>query len=121
MLILSSAGDSFFQLLFMLVVFVGILALTYYVTKWIAGYQKVQGLNKNLEIIESIRITNNKFVQIVRAGENRYFLIAIGKEEVNLLGELSSEDLKEISDQNIEDLKPPIDFKSILDKVKKNS
>ena len=121
MLILSSAGDSFFQLLVMLIVFVGILALTYYVTKWIAGYQKVQGLNKNLEIVEAIRITNNKFVQIVRAGENRYFVIAVGKDEVNLLGELSSEDLKEISSQDTEDLKPPVDFKTILDKLKKNS
>ena len=88
MLILLSAADSFFQLIFVLIIFIGVLALTYYVTKWIAGYQKTQGLNKNLEIVEAIRITNNKYVQIVRAGEDKYFVIAIGKEEVTLLGEL---------------------------------
>ncbi|MBO6127422.1 MAG: flagellar biosynthetic protein FliO [Pseudobutyrivibrio sp.] len=116
MVLLSSAGESFFQLIFALVVFVGILALTAFVTKWIAGYQKTQGLNRNLEIIEAIRLSNNKYIQIIRAGEDKYFVIAIGKDEVTLLGELSSSQLKEIEvgDNSIQS---PIDFKSILEKL----
>ncbi|MBE5916117.1 MAG: hypothetical protein E7273_04670 [Pseudobutyrivibrio ruminis] len=116
--LLSSAGESFFQLIFALVVFVGILALTAFVTKWIAGYQKTQGLNRNLEIIEAIRLSNNKYIQIIRAGEDKYFVIAIGKDEVTLLGELSSSQLKEIEvgDNSIQG---SIDFKSILEKLTK--
>ena len=121
MLILSSAADSFFQLIFVLVIFIGVLALTYYVTKWIAGYQKTQGYNKNLEIIEAIRITNNKYVQIVRAGEDRFFVIAVGKEEVTLLGELTSSELRMLSEEEKVAGLPPMDFKSVLDKIKKKS
>ena len=118
MVLLSSAGESFFQLIFALVVFVGVLALTAFVTKWIAGYQKTQGLNRNLEIIEAIRLSNNKYIQIIRAGEDKYFVIAIGKDEVTLLGELSSSQLKEIEvgDNSIQG---SIDFKSILEKLTK--
>lgn len=121
MLILLSAADSFFQLIFVLIIFIGVLALTYYVTKWIAGYQKTQGLNKNLEIVEAIRITNNKYVQIVRAGEDKYFVIAIGKEEVTLLGELTASELKFLSEEEKSSVNPPVDFKTILDKLKKKS
>ena len=94
MILLSSAGESFFQLVFALFVFVGVLALTAFVTKWIAGYQKTVGANKNLEIIEAIRLSNNKSVQIIRAGVDKYFVVATGKDEVTLLGELSSSQLR---------------------------
>ena len=119
MLLLSSAGESFFQLIFILIVFVGILALTYYVTKWIAGYQKMQGFNKNLEIIEAIKISSNKYVQIIRAGSDRYFVIALGKDEVVPLGEISSDQLKEIEEGVSSVNMAPIDFKSVLDKISK--
>lgn len=118
MLFLSSAGESFFQLIFVLIVFVGVLAVTYYVTKWIAGYQKTQGFNKNLEIIEAIKISSNKYVQIIRAGQDRYFVIAIGKDEVVPLGEISSDQLKEIEEGEVNPV-APIDFKSVLDKFSK--
>ena len=121
MLFLSAVGESIFQLIFALVVFVGVLALTAFVTKWIAGYQKSQGLNRNLEIVEGIRLATNKYVQIIRAGEDRYFVIAVGKDEVTLLGELSSSELKEL-DTTDTSVQMPVDFKSILDNLsrKKN-
>ena len=117
MILLSAAGESFFQLIFALFVFAGVLALTAFVTKWIAGYQKTVGANKNLEIVEAIRLSNNKFVQIIRAGEDKYFVVATGKDEVTLLGELSSSQLKEL-DEPVESVQA-IDFKTILDKLSK--
>jgi flagellar protein FliO/FliZ len=120
MIVLSSAGESFLQLIVVLIIFVGVLALTTYVTKWIAGYQKTQGLNRNLEVVEAIRLTNNKFVEIVRAGENRYFVVACGKEEVTLLGEISGDELKEIDQSQIVTTPQiPVDFKSVLEKLSK--
>lgn len=62
--------------------------LTYYITKWIAGYQKTQTVNRNFEIIETLKISNNKFLQIVRVGKDNYYVIAIGKDEVHFLGSL---------------------------------
>ena len=118
MLFLTSTGESFFQLLFVLFVFVGIIAMTYFVTRWIAGYQKTQGQCHNLEIMEAIRLTNNKYVQIIRAGEDRYFVVAVGKDEVTLLGELSSSELKDFGEQQNQ-LLPNMDFKSVMNKVLK--
>jgi flagellar protein FliO/FliZ len=117
MLFLSAVGESIFQLIFALVVFVGVLAITAFVTKWIAGYQKTLGSNRNLEIVEAIRITNNKYVQIIRAGEDKYFVVAIGKDEVTLLGELSSSELKEYESDDLIAKRGALDFKSILEKT----
>ncbi len=118
MIFLTSTGENFFQLLFVLFVFVGIIALTYYVTRWIAGYQKTQGKCRNLQVVEAIRVANNKYVQIIRAGEDRFFVIAVGKDNITLIGELSSSELKEIGEQQNE-LLPPVDFKSIMNKMLK--
>lgn len=119
MLTLSSAGESIFQLIFVLFVFVGVLALTTFVTKWLASYQKNQGLNRNLEVIEGIRLSNNKFVEIVRAGENRYFVVACGKDEVTLLGEIDPSELKEIDESAVATQPMQLDFKSVLEKFSK--
>ena len=78
----------------LLVVFVLILVLTYYTTKWIASYQKGHSYNKNLKIIETLRLTTNKYIQIVEAGDV-YLVIAIGKDEVTFLTQLTKEQLKE--------------------------
>ena len=52
MILLSSAGGSIWQLIVVLFIFVAVLGVTYYITKWIAGYQKQQVTGKNLEIVE---------------------------------------------------------------------
>jgi flagellar protein FliO/FliZ len=88
-----SGFGSFLQLIGVLLVFVFVLALTYFTTKWIANYQKGQTHNKNLRIVETIRVTNNKYIQLVEAGEE-YLVIAIGKDEIRLLTKLSEEQLK---------------------------
>ncbi|MCR4694218.1 MAG: flagellar biosynthetic protein FliO [Pseudobutyrivibrio sp.] len=120
MFLASSSVESFFQLIFILIVFVGILFVTYYVTRWIAGYQKAQNVNNNLEIIETIKLTNGKYVQLIRAGIDTFFVIAIGKDEITMLGELSLDQLKEL--KTADEVLPfsnQIDFKSILEKVSK--
>lgn len=70
MILLSSALGSFIQLLgSLLIIFFFVLAITYFTTKWIGNYQKTNFANKNLQIVESIRVGNNKFIAIVKAGE----------------------------------------------------
>ena len=96
-MVLLSAGTSgvgsFMQLVGVLLIFVFVLALTYLTTRWIANYQKVQGEHKNLRVLETIRIANNKYVQLVEAGEE-YLVIAVGKDEAHLLTVLTREQFK---------------------------
>ncbi len=96
-MILLNAGTSglgsFMQLIGVLLIFVFVLVITYFTTKWIANYQKVQSGHKNLRLLETIRIANNKYVQLIEAGEE-YLVIAVGKEEAHLLARLTREQLR---------------------------
>ena len=93
----ASSFDSFIQLLGVLLIFIFVLGLTYVTTRWVAGYQKAHSFNRNLRVIETLRLTTNKYIQIVEAGDE-YLVIALGKDEVRLLTKLTEEQLKEIKD-----------------------
>ncbi len=86
-------ASSYAQLITLLIVFVVILGVTAWVTKWLANYQKVQNIDANIEIVETVRITANKFIQLVRVGQ-KYMVIAVCKDTVTMLGEVPEEQLK---------------------------
>ncbi len=114
-MLLSVAGemDGYVQFLTVLLLFVFVLAITYVVTRWIAGYQKNRAGSGNLEIIETCRVASNKYIQIVRAGE-KYLVIAVGKDEVHMLSELSAVEL-----EPGEEGRQTVTFADILEKVKR--
>ncbi len=89
---LLSTLDSFFQMLTLLFIFVVVLALTYFTTRFIAGYQKGKGLERNIEVIETYKVTSNKYIQIIRTGD-KYFAVGIGKDEIHMLTEIDPEQL----------------------------
>lgn len=84
---------SYAQFITVLVIFVLVLGVTAWVTRWMASYQKLQNANCNIEIIETARITNNKYIQLVRVGDT-YMAIAVCKDTVTMLGEVPAEQLK---------------------------
>ncbi len=90
---LTSTGESFFQLIVVLIIFVGVLVLTYYTTKWIANYQKGRTRGRNLEIVETLPISTSKYIQLVKVGKSSYFLIGVGKDEITSLGRVEEDDL----------------------------
>ena len=94
MIILTGKADGYAQFITVLFIFVAVLAVTALVTKWIAGYQKQQGMAGNIEIRETVRIANNKYIQLVRIGET-YYAIAVCKDTVTTLGEIPADQLKE--------------------------
>ena len=69
------------QLLATVIIFVVVLAATYYATKWIARSGAIQPHTKNIEVIETFKIAPNKYVQIIQAGDE-YLVLAIGKDEL---------------------------------------
>ncbi|MFP3154081.1 flagellar biosynthetic protein FliO [Lachnospiraceae bacterium ZAX-1] len=88
----SSGLESFFQLIVVLFIFLLVLALTYFTTKWIARYQKGVATNKNIRVIETFRVTNNKFIQIIEIGEV-YLVISVCKDTIGILTELTKEQM----------------------------
>lgn len=108
-----SSGDSVLQFFTVLLVFIFVLGITYFTTRWIANYQKKQLSGKNIEVIESSRIGQNKFIQIVKTGD-KYVVIGIGKNEITMLTELDSENLHLPEEGETEGR----DFKAVMEKAK---
>lgn len=96
MLLVSGSGSahSVLQLVGVLLIFIFVLVITWLTTRFIAGYQKVQTRGQNLTIIETLRLTNNKYLQIIKAGE-KYLVIAVGKDEVRLLTTMTEDELEQ--------------------------
>lgn len=114
--LLAGSLDSFFQLLGSLIIFVFVLAMVYFVTRWMGAIQKGRSDNKNLHIIETISVGNNKMISIVEAG-TVYLVISIGKDEVHLLARLTREQLKDLSFEDERGMSPE-SFTEILGKLK---
>lgn len=118
MILAATSLDSFVQLITVLIIFVFVLILTYFTTRWMAGIQKGRSFNRNLKIIETISVGNNKMISIVEAG-TKYIVVSIGKDEVNFLTELKEEDLKDLSFKNLQNTTQNTEsFSAIMDKLK---
>ena len=83
------------ELLSIFVIFIGVLGLTYWVTKKIAHMNKQSSFNKNMQIIEILPLMQGQYLYIVRVGAeyhligcsqkgNITYLKTIDENEVNL-------------------------------------
>lgn len=115
----TSSFSNFMQLMGVLLIFLFVLALTYVTTKWIANYQKGKSYNKNLRVIETQRLTQNKYIQIVEAGDV-YLVIGVGKDEITMLTTLTEEQLKDLDTYEVQkQTEAGENFQDILNKIKK--
>ena len=92
MLLTAGGYDSFLDLITVLLIFVFVIAITLFTTKYVANYQKVQNAGKNIEVLETYKIAQTKYIQIVKVGA-KYVAIAVSKDTVTLLTELQEEQL----------------------------
>ncbi|MDD6057545.1 MAG: flagellar biosynthetic protein FliO [Clostridiales bacterium] len=123
MVLLSSSLDNFLQLSGVLLIFLVVLVMVYITTRWIANVQKIQMTGKGLQVVETIRIAGNKYVQVVKAGEV-YLVIAVGKDTVTLLAKLTEDEYGGAYEQIQETLSKengfdmPESFQQALERVK---
>ena len=100
------------QLFTVLIIFILVLAATYYVTKWIAKYQKQSTFTSNMEVMETCRISPNKYLQIVRVA-NKYLVISVCKDTITMLSELSEDEYEPPAIKGTN----PMDFSKELEKM----
>ena len=110
LLLTAGSSNSYAQLITVLLLFVLVLGVTAFVTKWLAGYQKQQGAGSNIQVIETSRISNSKYIQIVRVGDT-YMVIAVCKDTVTLLGQVPKESLR------LENTGRDFSFRELLEKA----
>ena len=112
MILTSSKVDGWAQLIAVLLIFVAVLALTAYTTKYIAKAQRQTGMSGNLEVLETVRISGTKYIQLVRIGDT-YVAMAVCKDTVTKLCEIPKEQLKETTPNGGNDFS----FKEMLNSV----
>lgn len=95
---LSSGLESLGQLIVAILMFVVVVALCYFTTHFIAGYQKKRLSVGNFAIVDTMKIANNKFLAIVKAGKDNYYLIGVGKDEITFIDKLDKDDISFKSD-----------------------
>ncbi|MBO4890190.1 MAG: flagellar biosynthetic protein FliO [Lachnospiraceae bacterium] len=114
-LALTDRAESFTQFLTVILIFLLVLGLTYLTTRFVGNYQKIRSVNRNFEVIETLKITNGKYLQIVRVGE-KYVVIGIGKDSITKVCELSEDDIKPVPEET--GIQSSEMFKAIFDKAK---
>lgn len=109
---LTSRVDSIVQFITLLVVFVFVLFITYITTRYIGGYQKTITANSNFKVIDTYRVSNNKYIQIIQIG-SKYLAISVCKDSITTLTELKEEEIQipDFSNQNDT-------FSKLLEKIK---
>ncbi|MBQ7077440.1 MAG: flagellar biosynthetic protein FliO [Lachnospiraceae bacterium] len=119
MIIGSTSGESFIQFLVVLVIFAFVLLIAVFTTRFIGGYQKLQMQNKNMQILETMRVSNNKFLALVKVGK-KVIMIGVGKDEINPLAEFTEDDIPDMVLPNYKEPdKLTSGFKEILDRITK--
>ena len=108
--------EAFVRLVTLVLIFALVLGLTYFVTRFVGNYQKNKLTGTNISVIETIRISSSKYIQLIQIG-SRYFAIAVCKDTVTLIGEIEQDDL--ILTDNTTQVQSE-SFKTILDKFKKD-
>ena len=104
------------ELFVILIIFLGILCMAYFVSRWIGTAGMKQQNDRNIRVIEGCRVGQNKIIQIVKVG-NRFIVVGIGKDEISYLGEVEEKELTILNNE----MKPLPEFKDILAKVKKKN
>jgi flagellar protein FliO/FliZ len=115
-ILMASSLESFMQLLGALIIFAFVIGITYLTTRWMGGIQKARSHNKNLRIVETIGVGNNKFISIVEVG-TVFLVVSVGKDEVHLLAQLDRDQLRDFSFEEEEGTTSE-SFAEILDKLK---
>ncbi len=116
---LSSRVEAFAQLLTLIFIFIIVLAAAYFATKFMAGYQKSKEAYSNIKVLDSLKISQTKYIQIVRVAD-KCFAIAVAKDSITYLGEIDEDSLMvfDKTKTNLPFTKSDESFNNILDRFK---
>ena len=91
----NSTAQSLLELVGLIIIFIIVLVVCYYTTRFVAGRQLVHKKIGNFEVIETFPLSQNKYLQLVRMG-NKYVVISVSKDSVSFITELEENEVCEI-------------------------
>lgn len=113
----ASGIEAAAQLITLILIFAFVIGLSYFVTRIVGNVQKEKLKGSNIRILETMRISNTKYIQVVEIG-SKCFAIAVSKDTVTYLCELNGDELIYTDSSN--SVMKGESFKAILDKFKKD-
>jgi len=113
---LGNSANSVAQFLTLVLLFLFVLGITWFATRYIAGIQKNKMSGSNIEVMETARINQNAYIQVVKIGE-KVVSLAVSKDSITKICE-HSEDEFVYEVQKLPELK---DFGSLLKKAMKKN
>lgn len=85
-------AKNLFELIGLILIFIIVLVICYYTTKFVAGRQISSKKKGNFDIIETFAIAQNKYLQLIRMGD-KYVVISVSKDSVRFITELKEEEI----------------------------
>ncbi len=116
LVLISDQLEAIAQLITLVIIFAFVLGLAYFAARLAGNVQKERLSGSNIKILETMRISNTKYIQVVKIG-NQCFAIAVCKDTVTYLCELKEEELYYSGTGSQTGTES---FKAILEKFKKN-
>ncbi len=114
----ASAGiEAFAQLITLVLIFAFVVGLSYFATRLVGNVQKERLKGSNVKILETMKISNTKYIQVVEIG-SKCFAIAVCKDTVTYLCDIQRDDL--VYTDSSDSMINGESFKAILDKFKKD-
>ena len=84
--------ESLIQLLGLILVFILVVVVCHFTTKFVAGRQLSYKRVGNFEVVETFPIAPNKYLQLIRMG-SKYVVISVSKDSVTYITELTKEEV----------------------------
>jgi flagellar protein FliO/FliZ len=107
-----SSGQNILQLLGVSILFIFILVITYYTTRFVGGVKLGQNKKGNFVVLETYKIAPNKYLQLIQIG-TRYFTIAVGKDNIQFIAELQENEIIHLN----QSVNPELNFLDIITKL----
>lgn len=95
-LLMGARFENVLRFLFTLFIFLVVLGLTYFVTRWIAKYQKGITPKSKICVLDTCKIAPTKYIQVIQVGEV-YLVIGVSKDTITMLAQLEESQLGDLS------------------------
>ena len=110
--------QSIIELLSLIIIFVIVLIVCYFTTRFVAGRQLIQKRIGNFEVIETFSIAQNKYLQLIKMG-TKYIVISVTKDTITYITELNAEEVCQVQKNNT--VTTGKNFKEVLSELLKNN
>ena len=112
--VLLAGWENIGELITVIAIFIFVVAVTYFTTRFVGTYEKERLRGSNIEVIESQRVALNKYIMIVRIAD-KVIAVSVSKNEMRMLTELDKDSVHEMTPGGTMDAIP---FKEVLQKAK---